>query len=195
MQAYGYAPPPTAPLAIWSLALGLGSFAMAGPLASIPGVICGHLALRRIRQSNGVIQGRGMAIGGLVAGYINILLCLVVIGGIVFIVHSVQADKRDRACRQHLSQIGVACKAYARANNDQLPPDLRSLAPYLANGDINSVLKCAENKDGTPAYEIVAKGTLTQNPNPRTVMVRETTARHRGKRYGVFIDTQVGPVP
>ena len=40
----------------------------------IPAVICGHMALNQITQSGGVQQGRGLAIAGLVLGYIGIAL-------------------------------------------------------------------------------------------------------------------------
>ena len=49
-----------------------------GPLLGIPAVICGHLALSRIKRSNGTMKGHGPAIGGLVTGYISIALIPVI---------------------------------------------------------------------------------------------------------------------
>lgn len=43
-------------------------------LAGIPAVICGHLALARIRRSPVPLAGRGMAITGLILGYLWIAL-------------------------------------------------------------------------------------------------------------------------
>ncbi|HUU09994.1 MAG TPA: DUF4190 domain-containing protein, partial [Phycisphaerae bacterium] len=57
-------------LAIASLILGILSMICLGALAGIPAVICGHVAMGRIRASGE--GGRGMAIGGLVMGYISI---------------------------------------------------------------------------------------------------------------------------
>lgn len=41
---------------------------------AIPAVICGHLALSQIRTSQAPMGGRGMAIAGLVLGYVEILI-------------------------------------------------------------------------------------------------------------------------
>ncbi len=58
-------------LAIASLVLALVGLC-AGIFLGIPAVICGHMALNRIKQSNGMLGGRGMAIAGLVIGYLEI---------------------------------------------------------------------------------------------------------------------------
>ena len=62
----GYPPAgPTSGMAIASLVvslLGIG----------IVGVILGHLALNEIKKSNGYMQGRGLAIAGLIIGYLQI---------------------------------------------------------------------------------------------------------------------------
>ncbi|MEO5715596.1 MAG: DUF4190 domain-containing protein [Luteolibacter sp.] len=65
--------PRTCGLAIWSLVLGILSFLCLG-LTGIPGVICGHLALGRIKRSNGAETGSGLAIAGLVTGYVGIFI-------------------------------------------------------------------------------------------------------------------------
>src|SRR5258708_23267703 len=80
-------PPPlgrkTSPLAIWSLVLGcLGIVLLLvciGPLFAIPAVICGHLAYSRIKRSAGALSGEGMALGGLITGYISIGLSVFLI--------------------------------------------------------------------------------------------------------------------
>jgi len=65
-------------LAILSFILGFGSLAIyaVGFVFAIPGVICGHMALKRIKSSGGALRGRGLATGGLVTGYLEILLGL-----------------------------------------------------------------------------------------------------------------------
>ncbi len=97
----GYQPPPgpgspstpTNPLAITSLCLGiggvvlgLGSFACCACFGAIPALalgpaaaIFGHIALRQIRDAGGVDKtGRGMAVAGLVMGYVAIAIALLV---------------------------------------------------------------------------------------------------------------------
>ena len=67
---------PTEPLAIWSLVLSLISFCgfCCTPvvLTGIGGVICGHLALSKIKANSG-LQGHGLAVAGLVIGYFTII--------------------------------------------------------------------------------------------------------------------------
>jgi hypothetical protein len=66
---------PTEPLAIWSLVLsliGLLGFCCGGPVLGIAGVICGHLGLSKI-NANPHLQGRGLAMAGLIIGYIAVL--------------------------------------------------------------------------------------------------------------------------
>lgn len=48
-------------------------------LFGIPAVICGHISIKKINNSLTPIQGKGMAIAGLVMGYIGIGLQLLVI--------------------------------------------------------------------------------------------------------------------
>ncbi len=52
------------------------------------GVILGHLGLREIKRSNGYQEGRGLAIAGLIIGYLEIALGVavvlaIIIGGLV----------------------------------------------------------------------------------------------------------------
>lgn len=67
----------TDPLSIWSLVLGILSWIFS-IIAGIPAIICGHLSLKRVK-ANTQLGGKGMAISGLVLGYLSILLFLLVI--------------------------------------------------------------------------------------------------------------------
>ncbi len=66
----------TSGLAIASLVCGIFTFICG--LGAIPAVICGHLALSRIKAGRAA-GGRGMAIAGLIMGYLGILLTVVVV--------------------------------------------------------------------------------------------------------------------
>jgi len=57
--------------AIASLVLGILSVLLLGLLAGIPAVICGHMSLSRISR-DALLAGRGLAIAGLIAGYVGI---------------------------------------------------------------------------------------------------------------------------
>jgi len=73
--APGYYAPPTNTLAILALVLAF--------VVSIGGIICGHIALSQIKRTGE--GGRGLALAGLVIGYVFTGLgLLIVIGYIVF---------------------------------------------------------------------------------------------------------------
>ena len=62
---------PTEPLAIWSLVLsivGFLGFCCGGSILEIGAIVCGHLALSKI-NANPALQGRGLALAGLIIGY------------------------------------------------------------------------------------------------------------------------------
>ena len=89
-QTYAGQPPyagaiPTDGLSIAALVCGILAIVSCyvWALFGIPAVICGHMSLKKINNSPIPIQGKGMAIAGLVCGYLGILIQLVVI---VFVV-------------------------------------------------------------------------------------------------------------
>jgi len=63
-------------LAIASLACGLAQFA-SGPLATIPAIVCGHMAHSQIQHTGE--QGAGLALAGLILGWGAVILGIVVI--------------------------------------------------------------------------------------------------------------------
>jgi hypothetical protein len=69
--------PKTSGLAVASLVCSIGSFIII-PFGFIPGIICGHMALKRIAQTP-ALRGRGMAKAGLIIGYVAVALCLLVV--------------------------------------------------------------------------------------------------------------------
>lgn len=68
-------------LATASFIIGLtGAMGLGFGIAGIPAVICGHMALARIRNdSSGRYTGRGLALSGLWLGYSQILLALLLL--------------------------------------------------------------------------------------------------------------------
>ena len=75
---------PNSSLAIASMVCGIVSILLCyvNALAAIPAVICGHMAIKKIRESEFPMAGRGMAIAGLVTGYIGLLIQIVTIGAL-----------------------------------------------------------------------------------------------------------------
>jgi Domain of unknown function (DUF4190) len=81
---YG-APQRTNPLAIASLVCGIGQILL-GLIAGIPGIILGFIALNQIKTKGE--GGRGMAIAGIVLGFIGVVLFLILIIAVVAASHS-----------------------------------------------------------------------------------------------------------
>ena len=70
------ADPRVSPLAIASLALGLMAVACC-PLTGIGAVVCGHMALSQIRREPHLYKGWGLALAGLILGYLYLAALLV----------------------------------------------------------------------------------------------------------------------
>lgn len=76
-------PRQTSTTAILSLVFGLLSWLLLPFIGAIGAIICGHLARGEIRRSNGQIDGDGLAIAGLVLGYLQFALTLLFIIGML----------------------------------------------------------------------------------------------------------------
>ena len=78
-QPYGQTIP-TDTLSIASLVCGvlaiLASCMYIGFIFGIPAAICGHMSLKKIKNSPTPIQGKGLAIAGLITGYLGIFISL-----------------------------------------------------------------------------------------------------------------------
>lgn len=73
-----YTPPPANGLAIASLITGI--FMCIG---SIPAVIMGHMALSKIARSGGAQGGRGIAIAGIILGWVGTALLVLLVVGVI----------------------------------------------------------------------------------------------------------------
>lgn len=76
---YSYPTPQTSGWAIASLICSIAGMVMLGVIFSVVGVIFGHIAMREIKNSNGWRGGQGMALAGLIVGYIGLGLSLIVL--------------------------------------------------------------------------------------------------------------------
>ncbi len=146
------APPRTSGLAIWSLVLGILSLVCFSIFAAIPGVICGHMALLRIKRSGDAIVGKGLAIAGLVTGYIGVALAIVIIPMMLAIAIPNFVKARDtaqmNACVNHLRQIDSAKQQWALEKQKQATdiPTEGDLVPYLKLKDAQ-MLRCPAGGD------------------------------------------------
>jgi len=141
MNDYQSAPPvaqaKTSTLAAWSLALGITGLVTVviciGPFICIPAVICGHIAYSRIRKSNGLLSGQGLALTGIITGYIGICTLPILMAIAIPNFVSARAQSQQNACRQHLLLIDAAKTQWALEHNAApgATPSAADISPYI----------------------------------------------------------------
>jgi Domain of unknown function (DUF4190) len=131
--------PKTSTLAVWSLVLGILSLTCFSIFAAIPGVICGHKARGRIKNSSGTLTGDGLAVAGLITGYIGMAWAIFFIPllAAITIPNFVKArnTSMQNACINNMRQIYAAKQEWALENSkpgDAVPTE-NDLTPYLSN--------------------------------------------------------------
>ena len=99
-------PARTSGLAIASLVLSL-----IGPFGCIPAIVCGHIALRKIRK-DARVQGRGLALAGLIIGYVGLCLLIVPITLILLLfgwrTSSYTTSRESAVVELHNAKIEIA---------------------------------------------------------------------------------------
>jgi hypothetical protein len=163
----------TSTLAIWSLVLGcLGLVLLLvciGPLFSIPAVICGHMAHSRIKRAGGSLSGQGLALGGLITGYVSIALAVVLIPLMVaFAVPNfvkVRQTAQQSLCINNLRIIDGAKQSWAleKQKTGEDIPTADDLAPYLGKGFAS--LRCPLG--GSYSINKVSEPPTCSNPTHR----------------------------
>ena len=73
----------TSGLAVASLVLGICSWTVLPFIASIGAIITGHMARADIRRRPYELDGDGMAIGGLLLGYVMVIGALLAVGAFI----------------------------------------------------------------------------------------------------------------
>lgn len=118
----------TDPKAAISMVLGVLSILLS-VFAGIPAVIFGHLARASIRRSSGQLKGEGMALAGLITGYISLFL-LPLVAGIVFVavptVFRTKIVSNEATALATLKTIHVSAASY-QVEHDQYPASLQEL--------------------------------------------------------------------
>jgi hypothetical protein len=105
-------------------------------LLGILAVIFGHIALSKIKRSGGMLGGRGLAIGGLVTGYIS--LALIPFLAAIAIPNFVKArdTAQKNACINNLRIIDTAKQQWALENSKTADavPTPHDLDKYIPGG-------------------------------------------------------------
>lgn len=136
-------------LASASLVLGILSLVLCiiGPLFGIPAVICGHKAMGRIKRSGGALGGNGLALGGLITGYISLAM-IPIIGLLAAIAIPNFVRARNAAlmngCVNNLRMIDAAKQQWQleNAKDATATPTESDILPYLGRGSSPLMLVC-----------------------------------------------------
>jgi len=142
--------------AIGSLVCGLLFFFLP---AAIVAVVMGHLSLSDIRKSAGRLGGRGMAIAGLVLGYLGLSFIPILIIAAIAIPNLLRAKMaaNEASAVSSLRAINIACVAYA-TEHKSFPSTLANLVPGAhpsanASGSISGDLATGQKSGYLFTYE------------------------------------------
>ena len=181
--ASGVPPVPSAPAetswkAIASLVLGLLFFV---PFAFIAAIVFGHVALSEIKKSAGRLQGEGMAIAGLVLGYLGVVFIPMVL---IIAAIAIPNLLRARMAANESSAVGsVRVLNTAEASYSVEHPDVgytcalsdlsslvdSNLASGEKNGYVFQLSGCTAGDGGTIAkYQVVASPSTENTTGVRT---------------------------
>jgi hypothetical protein len=117
-------------MAITSLALGICSFCLS-LFAGIPAVITGHIALNRIRREPHRHGGSGMAIAGLVLGYMSILFIPILAGLMLPALAKAKSKAQRISCVSNLKQVALGARMYANDNKEVFPVSFQAMSNDL----------------------------------------------------------------
>lgn len=115
--------------AVLSLVLGLLSFVLS-VFSGIPALILGHMSRASIRKSGGRLKGEGMALGGLIMGYISVFLVpvlLMIVGVAIPSYFRASIVSNEANTLKTLSTINAAAASY-KFEHDEYPPSLQELS-------------------------------------------------------------------
>ncbi len=108
-------------LAITSFVLGLLSLVCFGLLTGIPAVICGHAARGRARRAPGQYGGAGLALAGVIMGYVSVVMTLLLAAMLLPALSRAKAKAQRISCTNNMKQIGLAFRTWAIDHDDSFP--------------------------------------------------------------------------
>lgn len=184
-------PPKTSGLAIAALVLGIVGFCIPG--VGLIALILGIVALSKIGAEPARLQGRGLAITGIVTGGIGLVVSTVLVCGGIMLPALGQARQSARSLKSsiQLRQIGLGLMQYASANKEVFPEpgaDWQSrIAPYGVTSDL-FLAPYVDNQSVTDSYIYVPGYRLDQIRAPfQTVIAYENPSYVRNKRVNVLL--------
>src|SRR3954471_13397572 len=180
--------PQTDGKAIGSLVCGIASVTIFSIIAGIPAIILGHISRSEIRKSGGRLRGQGLALAGLIMGYISLaiipLVLIIATIAIPSLIRSRQAA-HETAAISTLGRINTAEETYKSTSNrfgqmtdlidkDLLDSDLRgTVSGYYftvkvstAGNEFTATAEPATSGQGRYGYFITTDGEVRYSTEP-----------------------------
>ena len=114
---------PSTKLAVVSLVCGI--LALIVPcLTVLPAIICGHKAFSRAKKDPANFGGEGMALAGLITGYLGLvtgLIIAILAGMLMPALYKAKGKAQRITCVNNLKQVGIGLRIYATDNQDKIP--------------------------------------------------------------------------
>lgn len=131
-----YQPAQTDGGAIASMVLGIASVVLClSFLAGIPAIIVGHLSLSRIKKSMGRLKGEGMALTGLILGYISLPFILIIAAIAIPNLMRARTEANHAAAASTVRMLNTAQVTYSTTYPEQgYARDLATLGGNCASG-------------------------------------------------------------
>jgi hypothetical protein len=138
-------------LSIASLILGILSYVFClFFITGIPAIITGHIAHSRARKQPQLYGGAGLALAGLILGYLSLPFSLVGASLLLPALAKAKARAQTIQCVGNMKMIGLGARLYSNDHNDRFPPDFLSMSNELVTPKI---LVCPADSSKTRAAD------------------------------------------
>ena len=131
LQPTPYVKPKTSGLAIASLIFGVIIIPFT-ILTGIPAIIMGHIAMSKIKKSQGAIGGRGLALAGTVLGYLSLIILPILAGIVTPLILRAQKSGERVEVMMEMRQVGVVLQEDRNPETGIYPASPGEL-PLLSN--------------------------------------------------------------
>ena len=172
-------PAKTSGMAITSLVMGGLSILSCGItlIVTTPlGLILGLVAMNKIKNSQGKLSGRGLALAGTIVSGVSVLLIPINAALLLPALSKAHAKAQSINCMNNARTLCLAAHMYSGANSNTFPLSTNWCDAFLANGGASNSFICP----GMPrtqcgyAYNSNLSGLKDATPDPYTVMFFES---------------------
>jgi hypothetical protein len=150
--------------AIASLILGIASIVLClNIFTGIPAIITGHISYSKIKKSMGRLKGEGMALTGLILGYISLPMVLVFAAVLIPNLRRSRITANESAAKSTVRTINITQVTYSTSYPAQgYAPDLATLGPGSSNNCSSGTVEHACLLDGILASPRCTSGVWCQ---------------------------------